>query len=47
MIQRHLQDIAAGELRVAIDRTFPLAAAAAAHTYIERRQAVGRVILVP
>ena len=47
MIARHLDDIAAGELRVEIDRSFPLAEAAAAHTYIESRAAVGRVTLVP
>lgn len=47
MIARHLDDIAAGELRVEIDRSFPLAEAAAAHEYIEGRAAVGRVILVP
>ena len=45
MIQQHLEDIATGELRVEIDRTFPLAEAAAAHAYIESRAAVGRVIL--
>ena len=47
MIARHLRDIAAGELRVVIDRTFPLSQAAAAHAYIESRQAVGRVMLTP
>ncbi len=38
---------AAGELDVRIDRTFPLAAAAAAHAYIEGRQTVGKVLLIP
>lgn len=47
MIARLLYDIAAGELRVVIDRTFPLAEAAAAHAYIESRQAFGRVLLKP
>ena len=47
MIAGHLDDIAAGELRVEIDRSFPLAEAAAAHTYVESRAAVGRVTLVP
>jgi NADPH:quinone reductase len=47
MIARHLDDIAAGELRVVIDRTFPLSDAAGAHAYIESRQAFGRVVLVP
>ena len=47
MIRRHIADVAKGELTVVIDRTFPLAAAADAHAYIESRQAVGRVVLVP
>jgi NADPH:quinone reductase len=47
MIARHLDDIARGELRVVIDRTFPLSDAAGAHAYIEGRQAFGRVLLVP
>jgi NADPH2:quinone reductase len=47
MIARHLDDIAKGELKVVIDRTFPLSEAAAAHEYIESRQAFGRVVLLP
>ncbi len=47
MIGRHLDDIAAGRLRVVIDRRFSLADAAEAHRYIESRQAFGRVLLVP
>ncbi len=47
MIARHLEDVARGELRVVIDRTFPLSDAAGAHAYIESRQAFGRVLLVP
>jgi NADPH2:quinone reductase len=47
MITRLVDEVARGELRVLVDRTFPLAEAAAAHDYIERRQAVGRVVLVP
>ena len=47
MITGHLEAIARGELRVVIDRTFPLSDAAAAHAYIESRQAFGRVLLVP
>jgi NADPH2:quinone reductase len=47
MIQRHLEDVAKGELKVVIDRRFPLADAAGAHAYIESRQAVGRVLLIP
>jgi NADPH:quinone reductase len=42
-----LERVASGELRVAIDRTFPLADAAEAHRYIESRQAFGRVLLIP
>ncbi|MGD9894991.1 MAG: zinc-binding alcohol dehydrogenase family protein [Dehalococcoidia bacterium] len=47
MIARLIDDIASGTLTVIIDRTFPLAEAAAAHAYIESRQAFGRVVLVP
>lgn len=47
MIQRHVDDVAAGKLRMPIDRTFPLSEAAAAHAYIESRQAFGRVVLIP
>jgi NADPH2:quinone reductase len=47
MIQRHVDDVAAGKLAVAIDRAFPLKEAAAAHAFIESRQAFGRVLLIP
>src|SRR5205807_5210221 len=47
MIGRLIDDVAAGRLRVVVDRTYPLAEAAAAHAYIESRQAFGRVVLVP
>ncbi len=47
MIAGHFADIAAGRLQVVIDRTYPLAEAAAAHAYIESRQAFGRVVLIP
>jgi NADPH2:quinone reductase len=47
MIAQHLDDIAAGRLRVVVDRVFPLADAADAHAYVESRQAVGRVVMVP
>ena len=46
-IQRLINEAARGELKVVIDRTFPLSEAAAAHAYIESRQAVGRVLLIP
>jgi len=42
-----LQQLADGSLRVIIDRTFPLADAAAAHAYVESRQAFGRVVMTP
>jgi NADPH2:quinone reductase len=47
MIQGHLQAVADGALRIEIDRSYPLAEAAAAHAYIESRQAFGRVLLIP
>ncbi len=47
IIAHHLEEIAAGRLRVVIDRRFPLSEAAQAHAYIESRKAFGRVLLVP
>ena len=47
MIAGLLERVGRGELRVEIGRTFPLAEAAAAHTYIESRQAFGRVVMTP
>jgi len=47
MIQGLIEDVAAGKLEVVIDRRFALSEAAEAHAYVESRQAVGRVILVP
>jgi NADPH:quinone reductase len=47
MIADLLERVARGELHVEIDRTFPLAEAAAAHTYIESRKAFGRVVMTP
>ncbi len=46
MIAQVLDQVAAGELRVEIDRRFALADAEEAHAYIESRQAFGRVVLV-
>ncbi|HEY8947402.1 MAG TPA: zinc-binding dehydrogenase [Rhizomicrobium sp.] len=46
-IQRLINEVAKGELKVVIDKTFPLSEAAAAHEYIESRKAVGRVLLIP
>jgi NADPH2:quinone reductase len=47
MIARHIDDVARGRLAVVVDRSYPLSEAAAAHAYLESRQAVGRVVLVP
>ena len=46
-IQQLIQDVADGSLKVVIDKTFALKDAAEAHRYIESRQAVGRVLLIP
>jgi NADPH:quinone reductase len=45
MIGDMLERVARGELRVEIDRSFPLSDAAAAHAFIESRRAFSRVIL--
>jgi NADPH2:quinone reductase len=47
MVERIIDDVAKGDLRVVIDRTFPLSDAAAAHEQIESRRAFGRVLLIP
>ena len=47
MIAGLLDAVARRELRVVIDQVFPLSDAAAAHAYIESRQAFGRVLLAP
>jgi NADPH2:quinone reductase len=39
--------IANGELKVRIDKTFPLAEAAEAHRYLEGRQSKGKILLIP
>lgn len=46
-IARLLGEVVAGDLEVVIDRTYPLAEAAAAHARMEDRQAFGRVVLIP
>ena len=46
-IARLIDLVAAGELEVVVDQTFPLPQAAAAHAYLEGRKAFGRVVLVP
>ena len=47
MIKQLILDIDAGDLKVVLDKQFPLAEAAAAHAFIESRQALGRVTLIP
>lgn len=47
ILRRHLESMARGELRAVIDRTFPLAEAAAAHADVESRMSFGRVLLIP
>ena len=47
MIADLIGRVAGGELHVAIDRSFALAEAAAAHAYLEGRNAFGRVVMVP
>ena len=42
-----LEQLGRGELRVEIDRTFPLDEAASAHEYVESRKAFGRVVMAP
>ena len=39
--------IAAGELKVRIDKTFPLTDVADAHRYLEGRQSKGKILLIP
>jgi NADPH2:quinone reductase len=39
--------VAAGELRVRVDKTFPLTEATAAHQYLEGRKTQGKVLLLP
>jgi NADPH2:quinone reductase len=47
MISDLIGRVASGELHVEIDRFFALAEAAAAHAYLEGRNAFGRVVMVP
>lgn len=46
-VTQMLERAAAGEIKVLVDRTFSLAAAAAAHAYAESNAVLGRVILRP
>jgi NADPH2:quinone reductase len=47
MIADLIERVARGELHIEIDSTFELAEAAAAHAYLEGRNAFGRVVMVP
>jgi NADPH2:quinone reductase len=47
LVEGLISDVAAGGLKVVIDRTYPLSEAAAAHAYLESRQAFGRVVMAP
>ena len=40
-----LGHVARGDLRPIVDRTFPLADAAEAHRYLDRREQFGKVVL--
>lgn len=42
-----LEQAAIGDLKVIVDRTFPLSAAAEAHAYAESNSILGRVVIVP
>ncbi len=47
LIEKLIGRVATGELKVVLDREFPLSEAAEAHRYIESRAAFGRVLLLP
>ncbi len=47
MIDQLLKDIGSGSIRVPLNQKYSLAQAAEAHAFIESRQAVGRVLLIP
>jgi len=47
ILRRHLRSAAAGTLMMPIERTYPLAAAAAAHRHAEFDHPFGRVVMVP
>ena len=47
LVRDLLADVAKGELKVVLDKTFKLSEAAEAHSYIESRKAVGRVLMKP
>ncbi|MFD4527062.1 NADP-dependent oxidoreductase [Streptomyces sp. NPDC058470] len=47
VLERVTERIEAGRLRVTVQRTYPLAEAAAAHRAIEERRTTGKIVLVP
>jgi NADPH2:quinone reductase len=46
-IEECIRRVASGELRVVLDKAFPLSEAAQAHAYVEGRAAFGRVVMLP
>ncbi|MFE9768144.1 NADP-dependent oxidoreductase [Streptomyces sp. NPDC005808] len=47
VLERVTELIEAGRLRVTVQRTYPLAEAAAAHRAIEEKRTIGKIVLVP
>lgn len=47
VLERITEHIEAGRLRVTVQRTYPMAEAAAAHRAIEEKRTTGKIILVP
>jgi NADPH2:quinone reductase len=47
VIEECIRRVASGELRVVMDKAFPLSEAAQAHAYVEGRSAFGRVVMLP
>jgi NADPH2:quinone reductase len=47
VIQECIARVASGELRVVIERSYPLAEAAKAHAHIEDRSVFGRIVMLP
>jgi NADPH2:quinone reductase len=46
-IEKSFQLMRDGKLKLLIGKTFPLAQAAEAHRFMESRQSVGKLVLVP
>ena len=46
-IEKSFQLIGQGKLKMLVGKTFPLAEAAEAHRYMESRQSVGKLVLIP